>query len=90
MRGAPEDNYDPSLPERCYYQHPVDGQLILLARGYRGYFTPSDFTLTARERNEAAGVNQLMADCMWAGCSLGWDHPSANLTTVVARSFRRR
>lgn len=87
----PEEDVDPLLPDRCYAQHPVDGKLILIKRGYRGYFQlPHTIRETAAELNASLGVTEEAAECMLVGSAFGWNVPGARLAATLAKSFRPR
>jgi len=67
-----------ALPERCYYEHPETGECVLLVRGRAGYTLatkapPGDAALL----NSVFKVTPIQAKAMWAGATLGWDHPQA-------------
>lgn len=76
---------DPTLPDRCYYELP-DTRCVLLIRGRAGYLLPTEVRPgDAALLNEVFKVSKAQAECMWAGATLGWNHPSAHTTKPTWR-----
>jgi len=61
----------PNLPEKCFSNHPVTGQVIAIKRGESGYY-PIMTASTSEKLNEAFGVTKAQAEAMLVGSMFGW------------------
>lgn len=73
------------LPDFCISTLPSSGQLIILKRGERGYYTSERDTgkreenqNIAREHNWRRGISDIQAAAMSAGSMFGWHTPGAD------------
>ena len=74
-----------SLPESCHSVLPSSGELIVIRRGEKGYFS-SEFSsadeaenrIFADDRNTKNGVSKAQEAAMLAGSMFGWDAPAAD------------
>lgn len=78
----------PKLPEVCYGTLPLNGELILIKRGEKGYHKCSNSApyreqneMTAAQNNRRLGVTPQQSAAMLAGSLFGWACPAAQTSS---------
>lgn len=74
-----------TLPQKSFYCEPVTGNLVLIAKGVRGYSIYPRNTNNVFENkrladtlNANAGVSKAQAEAMFCGCTVSWRDAKAN------------